>query len=179
LLEQGSKLLCISEPNAGYIFSSWSADVPLNTIRDIPSVLESAIVSFTNSSFENSNNQSDFTKRFVTLTVNKSGTLNANFATSTPIPTELWAPFYGIIPAVIGGMLIPWIFEWKKEEKQRASLVKLYEDKIENLKIPKLKDDLEKEITDLFKEGKVRDANYYCLIGKLKERISKLDRHQI
>ena len=124
MLEQGSKLSCISEPNAGYIFSSWSADVPLNTIRDIPSGLESAIVSFTNSSFENSNNQSDFTKRFVTLTVNKSGTLNANFATSTPIPTEFWAPFYGIIPAVIGGMLIPWIFKWKKEEKQRASLVK-------------------------------------------------------
>ena len=170
--KQGTELLCISEPNPGYSFSSWSADVPLNIVRDIPSVSEAAAVQLLNSSFDNSNIKNDPSKKFVIFTVSKSGTLNANFVTSAPIPTEFWTPFYAIIPAIIGSIFIPGIIRRNKEEKQSKRLKEFYDTRIDDIlkfRNPKERDDLEKEITDSYKEGSIKDSDYKDLKGKLKD----------
>src|SRR6476660_10085967 len=170
--KQGTELLCISEPNPGYSFSSWSADVPLNIVRDIPSVSEAAAVQLLNSSFDNSNIKNDPSKKFVIFTVSESGTLNANFVTSAPIPTEFWKPFYAIIPAIIGSIFITEIIRRNKEEKQSKRLKEFYDIRIDDIlkcRDPKKRDDLEKEITDSYKKGSIKGLDYKNLKEKLKD----------
>jgi hypothetical protein len=126
-------------------------------------------------------NSDDFTRRSVTFNVTKSGTVNANFVTSAPIPEEFWTPFYGIIPTVIAAILIPSIILWSKERKQSERLKDSYSGQIKTLTNLEDEDILEKDIRKSYNDGKLREYEYRALTQELfrkmidlwKDKISK------
>lgn len=75
------------------------------------------------------------------------------------IPQELWTPLYGIIPAVIASSFIPSLLVSRKEKRESKRYLKYYSERIGILDKHKLKN----EITQLYKEGKINEADYSSL----------------
>jgi YVTN family beta-propeller protein len=147
----GTKIVCKATAYNGFEFSSWSGDLAPYTLLN-----------------ESSNMKSNAT---IGLEVLKYGTLDANFVSSTPvsIPTEFWAPLYGIIPAVIASTFIPSILQRNKEKRESKRHREYYNDQIGKLEI----DELEKEVTQLYREGKINESDYLVLKDEIKNYKNK------
>jgi DNA-binding beta-propeller fold protein YncE len=169
-----SLLNCEASANNGFQFSSWAGDLLGNQ----------ASTSLKNGNATIATKASHF------------GTLMANFVTPIQIslPIEIWAPLYGIIPAVIAGTLIPRIMDWHTLRRQRDNL-SIYRQRIDTLRDKYLKSltdeflgyDKRKEyldsldiikiaITRDFESGDISTPHYEFLKNKFseyKERIVK------
>jgi YVTN family beta-propeller protein len=141
----GTRIVCDATAYNGFKFSSWSGDL-------VPTI-----------AFENHPN---VTINAVELEVQRYGTLNANFIPSIPfsIPMEFLLPLYGIIPAVIVSTFIPSLLLHRKEKRESKRYQKYYTDQIGKLD----KVILEKEITQLYKEGKIKELDYKSLVEEIK-----------
>lgn len=140
----GTNLLCEAKAFDGYAFSSWSGDfVPIA-----------------------SKNPNVNSKESIGLKVSKYSSLNANFVSTNPItiPESFWAPLYGIIPAVVASTFIPSIIQWNRGKK----LSKRHLDYYSSLIGETDHGELEKEIAQLYREGKINESDY----GILKDRIN-------
>jgi YVTN family beta-propeller protein len=131
-------LLCESRSNTGFVFSSWSGNLPLSEGGDL-------------------------TKRFLKINTSKSGSVNANFVNATPIPPELWTPLYGIIPAILVSVFIPLLLQRNKNKRQSEKYRTYYTNKIGKLD----KDELYEVVTQLYNEGKINELDYKSLKEKI------------
>ena len=141
----GTRIVCEATAYNGFAFSSWSGDlVPTAAFENHPNVTNNAAIEFE---------------------VQRYGTLNANFipSTSFSIPMEFFLPLYGIIPAVFVSTFIPSLLLRRKEKRESKRYQKYYAEQIGKLD----KAILEKELTQLDKEGKIKESDYRPLVKEI------------
>jgi YVTN family beta-propeller protein len=137
----GVKLECKANAFKGYEFSSWGGDFASNVISNGES---------------NLNNNST-----IKFEASRYGTLNANFIQSTPvtIPSELWGPIYGIIPALFVSTLVPLFIKRNKEKEESKRYLRYYRSKFDKID----KQTFLEEVDRLYNDGKINESDYSAL----------------
>ena len=177
-VKDGNTIVCQSELNSGFIFSSWSG-----TIMPTTSVVNHTGAN-TNSNFlSNPNFLSPTAKNNGTsFKAFQNGTLTANFLNpiQVTIPTEA---LLGIILSPFVGWLIPYIAQWKKDNKQSNLMNKFITNiyVIQSKSSKQTKDeylkslsDLKEEITDAYSKGKINQSHYDVLSNKISENYEEI-----
>ena len=173
-----ASMTCTAKPNNGYLFSSWSSDLVLNSVKVIPTVFDYVYsILYPDSNNVIAKNISNINKTpFANVTVSKIGTLTASFVSQPPISPEFWVPLYGLIP----GFFIPSLISWAIGKRQRKHLGSYRKD-IDNV-ISKYKENretheqclqnlnrLKEKITEAFENGKINESQFNILINRIKE----------
>jgi YVTN family beta-propeller protein len=157
---------CKANPNRGFVFSSWSGDLPYNTDTTKPDAIQFIITRY--------------------------GTLTANFNENPSTPTVALSPeFYntvllpiltGVILAPLAGWLIPYLAdrsEKKRQLKYLGTYIPLidgiyenhYKNKEECLQLLNQK---RKDITALLRDGIVNDSSYGILDSRISEYTNEI-----
>jgi YVTN family beta-propeller protein len=169
---------CIAYANRGFQFSSWIENLGHNSTRTISTSLipdspvNSIIRFFGFNQYDNSE----------ALSITRHGSFTASFKElPAPVPPEYWIPLYGvIISSIVGTWLIPGIIGWVKSKKQAGRLHqfnqritclyrngKLDQNDIEGL------DNLKRDITDAYTNGKISEQHYTLLNKRIPTQENK------
>jgi YVTN family beta-propeller protein len=160
-----TQLRCKSYANGGFAFSAWSGDfLPLDS--DNSGTVPQSTISHNLFNFLTSNQNSNPNKNpEAVFQLSHYGNLTANFIqpNQVSLPPEFWTPLYGLIP----GFFIPSVISWLNGKRQRKYFGECLD------KIGKLdKKVLERDITNLYREGKISESHYDMLKEKISEYYS-------
>lgn len=154
----------VNPPNAGFIDCNGSKISNNYTRYNINTTLQceaKANNGFTFNAWSGDYLSANLYSPLITLNISKYGSLSADFIQSSiiSIPPEFWTPLYGLIPA----FFIPSIISWISGKRRETRYLREYMEIIGKAD----KDVMEKDIRELYKEGKISDSNYKLLKEKI------------